>query len=89
VQEYLFYSFRDAAELQRGAGGVPFVVTWSDAAEVFRLGLEIDLACLPSKCEVFFVLGDCPQSKFLNDKAKRVLGFQPKDDVAVLWDKNA
>jgi hypothetical protein len=68
---------------------VPFVVTWSDAAEVFRLGLEIDLACLPSKCEVFFVLGDCPQSKFLNDKAKRVLGFQPKDDVAVLWDKNA
>jgi hypothetical protein len=71
--------------LKRGAGGVPFVVTWSDAAEVFRLGLEIDLARLPSRCEVFFILGDCPQAKFLNEKAKQILGFAPRDDVSVLW----
>ncbi len=85
VQEYLFYSLRDSVELKPGAGGVPFVVTWSDAAEVFRLGLEIELEKLPSKCEVFFILGDCPQAKFLNEKAKRILGFRPKDDVSVLW----
>ena len=87
VQDYLFYSFVDSTELKQGAGGVPFVVTWSDAAEVFRLGLEIDLAKLPSKCEVFFILGDCPQAKFLNEKAKRILGFAPKDDVSILWRK--
>jgi hypothetical protein len=87
VQDYLFYGFLDSSELKRGAGGVPFVVTWSDAAEVFRLGLEIDLAKLPSRCEVFFILGDCPQAKFLNEKAKRILGFAPKDDVSVLWRK--
>ena len=87
VQDYLFYGFLDSTELKRGAGGVPFVVTWSDAAEVFRLGLEIDLAKLPSRCEVFFILGDCPQAKFLNEKAKRILGFAPKDDVSVLWRK--
>ncbi len=85
VQEYLFYSFREASELEPGAGGVPFVVTWADAAEVFRLGLEVDLARLPSRCEVFFILADVPQGKFLNDKAKRILGFAPQDDVSVLW----
>lgn len=85
VQDYLFYSFRDVEQLTPGAGGVPFVVTWRDAAEVFRLGLEIALDRLPSRCEVFFICGDCPQTKFLNDKAKRVLGFAPRDDVSVLW----
>jgi hypothetical protein len=87
VHDYLFYGFLDSAELKPGAGGVPFVVTWSDAADVFRLGLEIDLGKLPSKCEIFFILGDCPQAKFLNEKAKRILGFAPKDDVSVLWKK--
>ena len=85
VLEYLFYSLRDKDELRQGAGGVPFVVSWADAAEAFRLGLEIDLARLPSKCEVFFIFGDVPQAKFLNDKAKRVLRFAPKDDVSALW----
>jgi len=85
VQEYLFYSFRDAAQLTPGAGGVPFVVSWADAAVVFRLGLEIALARLPSRCEAFFVCADSPQRKFFNDKTKQVLGFAPKDDVSLLW----
>jgi hypothetical protein len=87
VQTYLFYIFRDTKELQRGAGGVPFIVTWADAAEVFRLGLAIDLRRLPSRCEVFFIFADSPQAKFLNQKAKQVLGFAPKEDVSVLWRK--
>jgi len=87
VQEYLFYNFREAKELKPGAGGVPFMLSWSDAGEVFRLGLAIELAKLPSRCEVFFVFADVPQGKFLNDKVKRVLGFSPKDDVSVLWRK--
>ena len=70
-----------------GAGGVPFMIYWEDAAEAFRLGLEIDLARLPSKCEVFFILADAPQDKFLNEKAKRILGFAPKVDVSVVWRK--
>jgi hypothetical protein len=89
VQEYLFYSFEEAAELKPGRGGVPFVVSWADAAEVFRLGLALDLARLPSRCETFFILGDCPQGKFSNEKAKRILGFAPKDRVDVLWQRPA
>jgi len=87
VLEYLFYVLRDKEQITPGAGGVPFVVSWTDAAEAFRLGLEIDLGRLPSKCEVFFILADVPQAKFLNDKAKRILGFAPKDDVSALWRK--
>lgn len=85
VQDYLFFIFRDPAELKPGSGGAPFVVSWADAGEAFRLGLEIDLAKLPSKCEVFFILSDMPQGKFLSERAKRILGFQPKDDLSALW----
>ncbi len=85
VQNYLFYNFCSRQELKPGRGGVPFMVSWSDAADVFRLGLEIDLARLPSKCETFFILGDCPQGKFIGEKATRILGFRPKDDVSILW----
>jgi hypothetical protein len=85
VQEYLFYSLRDTDELKPGAGGVPFVVSWRDAAEAFRLGLEIELAALPTRFEVFFILGDVPQGQFRNDKAKRLLGFRPRDNLSRLW----
>jgi hypothetical protein len=34
---------------------------------------------------VFFILGDVPHGQFRNDKAKRLLGFRPRDDVSVLW----
>jgi hypothetical protein len=88
VQDYLFYSFEDSADLKPGRRGVPFVVSWRDAAEAFRLGLAIELARLPSRCETFFILGDCPQGKFSNEKAKRILGFAPKDHVDVLWQKS-
>jgi len=89
VQEYLFYSLRETGELSAGVGGVPFVVSWADAAETFRLGLEIDLKKLPTRFEVFFILGDVPHGRFRNDKAKRILGFQPRDDVSLLWRRAA
>ena len=87
VQDYLFYNFRLPRQLKRGTGGVPFIVTPADAAEVFRLGLAIGLNRLPSRCEIFFILGENPQGKFLNDKAKRILGFAPRDDVTTVWRK--
>jgi hypothetical protein len=87
VQEYLFYAFRDAATLTRGADATPFSISWGDAGEVFRLGLEIDLARLPSRCEVFFVFADMPHGKYANDKAKQILGLRFKDDLSPLWRK--
>lgn len=81
----LFYILREPQQLQRGAGGIPFIVSWRDCAEAFRLALEIPEDRLPSRCEVFFIHGGVPQGKFRVDKAERVLGFKPQDDVSVLW----
>jgi nucleoside-diphosphate-sugar epimerase len=95
VLEYLFYNFRDPQEvtlsnfnyLRQGSDPVTFVVSGTDAGEAFRLGIEIDVAKLPSRCEVFLILTDMPHRKFRNDKAKRILGFAPKDDISPLWRK--
>ena len=87
VLDYLFYNFRDPKQVKKGSGGVPFIVSWEDAGEAFRLGLEIELDRLPSRCEIFFISGDMPQGKFLNEKTRRILGFKPKDDLAFLWQR--
>jgi nucleoside-diphosphate-sugar epimerase len=87
VQTYLFYHFIDPARMTPGTDTTPFSISWGDAAEAFRLGLEIDLAKLPSKCEVFYIFADMPHGKFSNEKAKRILGFAPKADLSALWRK--
>lgn len=87
VQEYLFYSLRFMDKLTRGTDATPFTISWGDAGEVFKLGLAIDLARLPSRCEVFFMFDDMPHGKFVNEKAKRILGFRPKDDLSIMWRK--
>ena len=85
VQTYLFYNFRDPADLRPKHPVAPFSISWQNAAEIFRLGLEIDLNRLPSACEVFYVFTDMPHGRFSNEKAKRILGFEPKDDISKLW----
>ena len=85
VQEYLFYNFRNPLDLKPARGGVPFQISWADAGEIFRLGLEIDPQELPSKCEVFLCLGEMPHGKFDNEKLKRILGFQARDDLSIQW----
>ncbi|MFN8496206.1 MAG: NAD(P)-dependent oxidoreductase [Caldilineaceae bacterium] len=87
VQTYLFYNFHDPATLTPGNDATPFSVSWRNAVEIFRLGLEIPFEQLPSRCEVFNVFTDMPHGKFSNDKAKRILGFQPWADIEALWHK--
>jgi hypothetical protein len=82
---YLFYNFRDPADLRKGERYAPFLISWENAAEVFNLGLNVDLATLPSRCEVFNVFTDMPHARFRNDKVKRVLGFEPREDVSETW----
>ncbi|NJN81507.1 MAG: hypothetical protein HC802_03980 [Caldilineaceae bacterium] len=89
VQTYLFYNFRNPADLHPENEPRPFSVSWQNAAEVFVAGLEIDLAALPSRYEVFNVFTDMPHDKFSNEKAKRILGWQPRDDISALWRTDA
>jgi len=85
VQMYLFYNFRDPADLKPGSYYAPFSISWENSAEIFSLGLEIPLEKLPSRFESFNVFTDMPHDKFSNTKTKRILGFQPRNDIAGLW----
>lgn len=85
---YLFYNFRNSDDPRVGTDLTPFSVSWRDAAGAFRLGLEIDLALLPSKCEIFNIFTDLPHQKFTNEKTKRILGFTPQDNLSQIWHKS-
>ncbi|MCC6167005.1 MAG: NAD(P)-dependent oxidoreductase [Caldilineaceae bacterium] len=85
VQTYLFYNFVDPAQPKHKAEVAPFAVSWQDAGRVFAYGLEIPLAQLPSRCEVFNVFADSPYGKFSNEKVKRILGWEAHDDISAIW----
>lgn len=57
-------------------------VSWHDAARALGLALT---ARLPSPLEVLHINADLPHGVFPNAKAKRVLGWQPRDDLHALW----
>ena len=75
---YLFYNFQNHENLESRRNH-PFAVSWRDAGAAFLPGLEIPLEELPSKCEVFNMFTDLPHRRFDNEKAKRMLGWQPQD----------
>jgi nucleoside-diphosphate-sugar epimerase len=85
VQMYLYYNFRDPANLEREREVRPFAVSWQNGGEVFPHGLEIPFEKLPSRFETFFIFTDMPHGRFSNEKAKRILGWQPRDDVSPIW----
>ncbi|MEZ4619783.1 MAG: NAD-dependent epimerase/dehydratase family protein [Caldilineaceae bacterium] len=89
VQTYLFYNFWDPANLpaEHTRHVRPFAISWQNAAQIFGLGLNIALEELPSRCEVFNIFTDMPHGQFSNEKAKRILGFEPQDDISTLWRK--
>ena len=86
----LFLNFRPHQAPADMAGGDlnPFTVSWRDAGKAIRLALEVDLATLPSRNEVFFVTADLPHGKYSNAKAKRLLGFEPQDRLEEYWRKS-
>lgn len=86
VLTYLFYDFRDHNN-PTVRGDHPFVISWRDAAEAIRLGLAVDLATLPSRCEAFNIHADLPHQRFSNEKNKRLLGFTPRDRLEAIWRK--
>ena len=88
VLTLLFYNFWFPDDHSAdGQDVTPFSVTWQDSAEAFRPALSIDLEELPSKCETFFIFADMPHQKFTNEKAKRILGWQPTNTLAHRWTK--
>lgn len=61
----------------------PMAISWEDAGLAMRRALET--SALPSPYEVFHMLADLPQGKYSNAKARRLLNWQPRDNLAHLW----
>jgi hypothetical protein len=66
----------------RGSLG-PATISWNDAGDALQRALEVE--ALPSTFEVIRILGDLPSARFTNDKAKRLLGWTPRDSLLHLW----
>ena len=89
VLTLLFYHFADESldPSNFGIDLAPFLVSFRDCGESFRSALSVDLESLPSRCETFFMCADMPHQKFSNEKAKRILGWQPADQIRRFWTK--
>ena len=81
----LFYSiFANPETARPRAGGVhPMTISWEDAGLAMRRALEAP--SLPGPFEIFHILADLPHGKYSNAKAKRLLGWRPRDTLAHLW----
>ena len=96
VMDLLFYMLLDAESDQVEAGSpianighdmVPYTISWRDAAGAVRCALEVEFDRLPSRSEVFFVFPDLPHQKFSNEKARRMLEWEPQDRLDQFWRK--
>ena len=88
VMGLFFYNFRPE-ESQVGQDLTPYSLTWEDTGRAFASALSVDLDTLPSRWESFFVFTDLPHHKFSNEKAKRILGWQPTQDRHEFWTKSS
>ena len=87
VLTLLFLTFLDHDDQRQGTDLHPFTVSWRDCGESFRCALAADLGAMPSRCECFFIVADLPHDWVSNEKAKRLLGFQPRDNFEAVWQK--
>lgn len=65
------------------AGLATLAVSWADAARAIRCAVEVP--SLPSPYEYMHIGADTPIGVFPNDKAKRILNWQPQDDLHEWW----
>ena len=84
VPALLFSSFvNPETPPPRPLGAFPFSVSWEDAAEAMRGALRAP--SFPHPFEPFFILGDLPHGRYSNEKAKRLLRWQPRDTLEAHW----
>ncbi|MEW6752958.1 MAG: NAD-dependent epimerase/dehydratase family protein, partial [Candidatus Latescibacterota bacterium] len=57
--------------------------TWSEVCRAIRLGLHVP--SFPRPYEVFNFVSDQPNGKFSGERAARLLGFRPREDLQGKW----
>ena len=77
----------ESTSLVEGAGITPFYATWADVGQALRCALTVDLGRLPSRFEVFTVSAEFPHGKFSHEEVRRILGWEPSDNLERFWRK--
>ena len=62
-------------------GAADGVRAFADAGRAVKAGIDVDLARLPSKCELFYISADLPHGKYSTTKAKEILGWEAQDTL--------
>ncbi len=83
VPVLLFLHFVNPAADDQTWNVGPFAVSWEDAAHAIRRSLEVP--SFPTPYEVMNVSADLPHGKFSNERAKRLLGWEPRDRLERYW----
>jgi nucleoside-diphosphate-sugar epimerase len=84
VPTLLFTSLVNPETAATHPGGVhPMSISWEDAGLAVRRALETP--DLPSPFERLHILADLPHGIYSAAKARRLLGWRPRDNLAHLW----
>ena len=84
VETLLFTSLVNPETAAAQPGGVhPMSISWEDAGLAVRRALETP--DLPSPFERLHILADLPHGTYSAAKARRLLGWRPRDNLAHLW----
>jgi nucleoside-diphosphate-sugar epimerase len=84
VPSLFFCDFADFVNLRARDSGVhPFTTTWRDAGRAIQSAVAVP--SLPTPFEILHINSDMPHGVFPNDKAKRILGWQPQDAPESWW----
>ena len=84
VPTFYFNHFANPTTIRASSEGIDaFTVSWNDAALALRRGLEVP--SLPQPFEIFLISADLPHGYVSNEKAKRLLGWQPRDRFEHRW----
>ena len=60
-----------------------YYTSWGDVGRALRAALEVPT--LPSPYEVFNINASLPHGEVSNEKARRILGWTPQDDLSEYW----
>jgi nucleoside-diphosphate-sugar epimerase len=88
VPALYFCNFVNPDTARPGGEGInPMTVSWEDAGHAIRRAVEIP--SLPAPFEILHILADLPHGKYSGEKAYRLLGWRPRDDLAHLYARRA
>ncbi len=86
VPTLLFSRFINPDEPYAGpVGDYQMLISWRDAGQAMRQAVVVE--SFPRPFEIMQIAADVPNGRFSNEKAKRLLGWSPRDRLEGRWQR--